>query len=123
MSGVAGLVTTTVTAPVDMVKTNMFVNSSLYSGPWDCIAQIYRAQGVRGLFKGCAPCCAVHGRCVRRNRSSGVSAVAGGDRKLTLRAAPPGRRWGANWARQGPMTTVIFVVSEELRHRMGLEAM
>lgn len=83
VSGVAGLVTTTVTAPVDMVKTNMFVNSSLYSGPWDCVAQIYRAQGVRGLFKG----------------------------------------WGANWARQGPMTTVIFVVSEDLRHRMGLEAM
>lgn len=79
VSGVAGLVTTTVTAPVDMVKTNMFVNSG-YSGPWDCVKDIYKRMGVRGLFKG----------------------------------------WGANWARQGPMTTLVFVVNEAIRPRMGL---
>ena len=79
VSGVAGLVTTTVTAPVDMVKTNMFVNKG-YSGPWDCVKDIYSRMGVRGLFKG----------------------------------------WGANWARQGPMTTLVFVVNEAIRPMMGL---
>ena len=88
-----------------------FVNPS-YSGPWHCVRDIYRRQGVRGLFKG----------------------------------------WGANWARQGPMTvrgwgggagrrgrgkivprtltraslhaqTVIFVVNEHLRHTFGLEGL
>lgn len=28
--------------------------------------------------------------------------------------------WGAQWARQGPMTTVIFVVNEFLRSEMGM---
>ena len=31
-------------------------------------------------------------------------------------------RWGANWARQGPMTTVIFVVMESLRTTLDLDA-
>ena len=82
VSGVAGLVTTTVTAPVDMVKTNMFINTT-YSGPWDCVTDIYRRQGLRGLFKG----------------------------------------WGANWARQGPMTTLVFVCNEAIRPRFGLESL
>ncbi len=82
VSGVAGLVTTTVTAPVDMIKTNMFVNPS-YSGPWDCVKDIYKRMGVRGLFKG----------------------------------------WSANWARQGPMTTLVFVVNETVRPMFGLGAL
>lgn len=51
VSGVAGLVTTTVTAPVDMVKTNMFVHNQ-YTGPWHCLIDIMKKQGIRGLFKG-----------------------------------------------------------------------
>ncbi|KAL4520330.1 hypothetical protein Ndes2526B_g01145 [Nannochloris sp. 'desiccata'] len=82
VSGVAGLVTTTVTAPVDMIKTNMFVNP-VYNGPWDCVKDIYRRMGVRGLFKG----------------------------------------WSANWARQGPMTTLVFVVNETVRPIFGLGAL
>jgi solute carrier family 25 uncoupling protein 8/9 len=31
--------------------------------------------------------------------------------------------WGANWARQGPMTTVVFVVSEAVRPLFGLDAL
>lgn len=81
MSTLAGLVTATVISPVDMVKTNVFVNPK-YSGPVDCTLDILRTQGIRGMFKG----------------------------------------WGANWARQGPMTTVIFVTLEALRHHFGLEA-
>jgi solute carrier family 25 uncoupling protein 8/9 len=82
VSGIAGLVTTTITAPVDMIKTNMFVHSH-YSGPMQCFADIWERQGMRGLFKG----------------------------------------WGGNWMRQGPMTTVIFVVYEKLRPLMGLDQM
>lgn len=80
VSALAGLVTTTVTAPVDMVKTHMFCYPQLYPTPTACVRKIVQQQGVRGLFKG----------------------------------------WGAQWARQGPMTTVIFVVNEFLRNEMGM---
>ncbi|KAI3425920.1 hypothetical protein D9Q98_007892 [Chlorella vulgaris] len=83
VSGLAGLVTTTVTAPVDMVKTNLMVQRHLYTTPVQCVRHIIAHQGVRGLFKG----------------------------------------WGAQWARQGPMTTVIFVANEWLREAMGLDSL
>jgi len=84
VSAVAGLVTTTVTAPVDMIKTNMFVpGGKQYSGPLECMVDIYKRMGVRGLFRG----------------------------------------WGANWARQGPMTTLVFVCNEAIRPRLGLESL
>lgn len=44
VSALAGLVTTTVTAPVDMVKTNMFVNPQLYPTPTACIRGIMQQQ-------------------------------------------------------------------------------
>jgi solute carrier family 25 uncoupling protein 8/9 len=80
VSGIAGLVTTTITAPVDMVKTNVFVNRMQV---WDCVVDIYKRFGVKGFFRG----------------------------------------WGATWARQGPMTTVVFVVNEALRPVLGLQAL
>lgn len=82
VSGVAGLVTTTVIAPADMVKTHMFMNKSAEGGYSfrKCIYDIYASQGIRGMFKG----------------------------------------WSANWARQGPMTTVVFVVNEAIRPAFGL---
>ncbi|GAB4823103.1 hypothetical protein N2152v2_010149 [Parachlorella kessleri] len=52
VSAVAGLVTTTVTAPVDMVKTHMFVNGSKYASPLDCMVGIYKRHGLRGFFRG-----------------------------------------------------------------------
>jgi solute carrier family 25 uncoupling protein 8/9 len=82
VSGLAGLVTTTVTAPVDMIKTNMFVRPDLYPTPTQCLRLIVAQQGVRGLFKG----------------------------------------WGAQWARQGPMTTAIFCISEWLRGAFGMDS-
>ncbi|KDD75570.1 hypothetical protein H632_c613p0 [Helicosporidium sp. ATCC 50920] len=80
VSTLAGLATSTVISPVDMIKTNMFIHTK-YSGPWECTRDIMRTQGVRGFFKGFA----------------------------------------ANWARQGPMTTVIFVTLEALRQEFGIE--
>lgn len=80
VSGVAGLVTTTAIAPVDVVKTRMFMAEGSMT-MMGTLRSLYVEQGVRGLFKG----------------------------------------WSANWARQGPMTTVVFVVSEAVRPWFGLE--
>lgn len=80
VSGVAGLVTTTAIAPVDVVKTRMFMAEGSMT-MMGTLRSLYTEQGVRGLFKG----------------------------------------WSANWARQGPMTTVVFVVSEAVRPWFGLE--
>ena len=82
VSGVAGLVTTTVIAPADMIKTHMFMKGG-ESSISACFSDIYSKQGIRGLFKG----------------------------------------WGANWARQGPMTTVVFVVNEAIRPMFGLSSL
>lgn len=49
---VAGLVSTTACNPVDVIKTNMFVSGSRYSGPGDCLRSILAAEGPRGLMKG-----------------------------------------------------------------------
>lgn len=51
-SMISGLVTTTLTAPVDVIKTNMFVGGNKYSGPIECATDILKREGPRGLLKG-----------------------------------------------------------------------
>lgn len=51
----AGLVSTTVTSPVDVVKTKMFAGGAIYSGPIHCFTELIRQEGLRGLFKGWVP--------------------------------------------------------------------
>eukprot|EP01026_Neomeris_dumetosa_P056076 TRINITY_DN5120_c1_g1_i1.p1 TRINITY_DN5120_c1_g1~~TRINITY_DN5120_c1_g1_i1.p1 ORF type:complete len:281 (-),score=30.58 TRINITY_DN5120_c1_g1_i1:458-1300(-) len=51
-SMVTGVVTTTATAPVDMIKTHMFVGGNKFSSPLQCALEIVQGEGVRGLFKG-----------------------------------------------------------------------
>ncbi|KAK9829621.1 hypothetical protein WJX72_006922 [[Myrmecia] bisecta] len=51
-SMVTGVVTTTATAPVDVVKTNMFMGGAQYSGPLHCAREIVRREGPRGLLRG-----------------------------------------------------------------------
>lgn len=51
-SMITGLVTTTATGPVDVIKTNMFVGGSKYTGPIQCATDIIKHEGARGLFKG-----------------------------------------------------------------------
>eukprot|EP01025_Chloroclados_australasicus_P031008 TRINITY_DN3127_c0_g3_i2.p1 TRINITY_DN3127_c0_g3~~TRINITY_DN3127_c0_g3_i2.p1 ORF type:complete len:469 (-),score=30.72 TRINITY_DN3127_c0_g3_i2:490-1896(-) len=51
-SMITGVVTTTATAPVDMVKTHMFVGGNKFASPIDCTIEIVRAEGMKGLFKG-----------------------------------------------------------------------
>ena len=50
--GNAGLAATTITAPVDVVKTHMYCNGSKYSNPVACAADIAKREGLRGFFKG-----------------------------------------------------------------------
>mmetsp|Transcript_15707 Transcript_15707/g.47345 ORF Transcript_15707/g.47345 Transcript_15707/m.47345 type:complete len:296 (-) Transcript_15707:589-1476(-) len=54
-SMIAGLVSTTVTSPVDVVKTKMFVAGNQYTGPIHCFRDLIRREGLRGLFKGWVP--------------------------------------------------------------------
>lgn len=51
-SMVTGLVTTTATAPVDVIKTNMFMGGSKFKGPIDCATEIIKREGPRGLLRG-----------------------------------------------------------------------
>lgn len=127
VSTVAGLVTATVISPVDMVKTNIFVNPK-YSSPLACAVDILHKQGVRGMFRGCV---SVRSRlpthlCCASIRDAAVPSTrrrAHTDPSMLTASLPSFlRRWGANWARQGPMTTVIFVTLEALRHEFGLGA-
>ncbi|KAI5075466.1 hypothetical protein GOP47_0009542 [Adiantum capillus-veneris] len=52
----AGLVGTTATAPIDMVKTRMMIQrenaSALYKNAFDCAYKICRSEGLFGLYKG-----------------------------------------------------------------------
>ena len=49
---IAGLAATTITAPVDVVKTHMYCGGSKYSSPLACAADIAKREGLRGFFKG-----------------------------------------------------------------------
>lgn len=51
-SMITGLVSTTATAPVDVVKTHMFVRGGAFSGPFECLIDIVKQDGIRGLFRG-----------------------------------------------------------------------
>lgn len=51
-SMITGLVSTTATAPVDVIKTHMFVGGNRYKGPVDCAVSILRQEGARAMFKG-----------------------------------------------------------------------
>jgi hypothetical protein len=60
---VAGIVTSTATNPIWLVKTRLQLDKSVadkaggvvmrqYKNSWDCIKQVVRNEGVRGLYKG-----------------------------------------------------------------------
>ncbi|PNW81722.1 hypothetical protein CHLRE_06g257550v5 [Chlamydomonas reinhardtii] len=83
-SGVTGLVTTTVTNPVDVVKTHMFVSGAgARKGILQTTMAILYNDGILGFMKG----------------------------------------WTASYARLGPQTVFIFLISEGLRKALGLEGL
>lgn len=51
-SMIAGLVTTTITNPIDVIKTHMFMGGRTYSGPMACAADVLRQDGMAGFMKG-----------------------------------------------------------------------
>lgn len=52
----AGLITTTATNPVDVVKTRYMADKEgNYASPVDCIIKTFRRDGVFGFFKGWGP--------------------------------------------------------------------
>jgi len=51
-SMLTGLVCTTATSPVDVLKTKMFVNGGQYGSTLACARQLFMAEGIRGFFKG-----------------------------------------------------------------------
>lgn len=55
-SVVSGLVTTTATSPVDVIKTRiMNATQGQYNGPVDCLTKLLRNEGPRALFRGWLP--------------------------------------------------------------------
>ncbi|KAI9206300.1 mitochondrial carrier protein [Polychytrium aggregatum] len=56
----AGLVVSFVATPVELLKGKLQVQydakTKVYSGPIDCARQLIRDNGIRGLWKGLAPC-------------------------------------------------------------------
>lgn len=51
-SMIAGLVTTTITNPLDVIKTRMFVGGKTYSNAFQCAADVMKKDGLIGFMKG-----------------------------------------------------------------------
>lgn len=62
-AALAGIVTSTVTNPIWLIKTRLQLDKNVvektggvakrrYKNSWDCIKQVVRQEGVRGLYKG-----------------------------------------------------------------------
>ena len=100
-SMLTGLVTTTVTNPVDMIKTQLYVSDVQLpdnsKGPGHVSASRVRAPG-------------------------GAAEAA---RDVLRREGPRGfmRGWTANYLRLGPQTVITFVALEQLRKLVGMDAL
>lgn len=51
-SMLAGFITTTITNPMDVVKTRMYVGGNAYKSPLHCMKSIYMQEGMMGFMKG-----------------------------------------------------------------------
>lgn len=57
--GLAGITLWFATFPIDMIKTKIQTDNfqnPIYKGMVDCLRSTYRANGIRGLYKGLSPC-------------------------------------------------------------------
>jgi solute carrier family 25 uncoupling protein 8/9 len=100
-----GLVTTTVTNPVDMFKTQLYVSD---------VQLPDNSKGSKGRE---GPVSA------SRARAQGGAAEAARD--VLRREGPRGfmRGWTANYLRLGPQTVITFVALEQLRKLVGMDAL
>ena len=104
-SMLTGLVTTTVTNPVDMIKTQLYVSD---------VQLPDNSKGSKGRE---GPVSA------SRARAQGGAAEAARD--VLRREGPRGfmRGWTANYLRLGPQTVITFVALEQLRKLVGMDAL
>ena len=100
-SMLAGLVTTTATNPVDMIKTQLYMDAGGGESP-----------GGGGRLRG--------GR-FRPGLAGAADALAA----VLRRDGPRGlmRGWGANYLRLGPQTVITFVALEKFRSMAGLDTL
>lgn len=94
-SMLTGLVCTTATSPVDVLKTKMFVNGGQYGSTLACARELFMMEGIRGFFKGNQFLPWLSQNCFLLG-------------------------WTANYIRVGPNTTITFLVLEQLRVWAGL---
>lgn len=59
--GISGLTATSITFPIDLVKTKIQreaffkIGDKNYNGYWDCIKKVYQSRGIRGFYHGISP--------------------------------------------------------------------
>ena len=104
-SMLAGLVTTTATNPVDMVKTQLYMDAGGGDG-----AGVTKGAGKGGAGGGLRP------------------GLAGAFDALSMIVRKEGvaglmRGWSANYVRLGPQTVITFVALEKFRAYAGLTAL
>jgi solute carrier family 25 uncoupling protein 8/9 len=104
-SMLAGLVTTTATNPVDMIKTQLYMDAGGGAG------------GVGGGGGGSR----LRGSRFRPGLAGAADALAA----VWRRDGPRGlmRGWGANYLRLGPQTVITFVALEKFRSMAGLDTL
>jgi solute carrier family 25 uncoupling protein 8/9 len=105
-----GLVTTTVTNPVDMIKTQLYMSAATNS---ESAATRNESAGASARQK----------REVKKSaKPAGAVAAA---RDVLKREGPRGfmRGWSANYLRLGPQTVITFVALEQFRRLAGMDAL
>ena len=106
-----GLVTTTVTNPVDMIKTQLYMSAATNSA----------VAAKNESDESYARRVAVRNENAQKKPAGAVAAA----RDVLKREGPRGfmRGWSANYLRLGPQTVITFVALEQFRRLAGMDAL
>ena len=109
-SMLTGLVTTTVTNPVDMIKTQLYMSAA--------------TNGESAATRNESAGAAARQKREVKNSAQPAGAVAAA-RDVLKREGPRGfmRGWSANYLRLGPQTVITFVALEQFRRLAGMDAL
>lgn len=109
-SMLTGLVTTTVTNPVDMIKTQLYMSAATNG---ESAATRNESAGAAARRKR---------EVKKKGQPAGAVAAA---RDVLKREGPRGfmRGWSANYLRLGPQTVITFVALEQFRRLAGMDAL
>ena len=109
-SMLTGLVTTTVTNPVDMIKTQLYMSAA--------------TNGESAATRNESAGAAARRKREVKNSAQPAGAVAAA-RDVLKREGPRGfmRGWSANYLRLGPQTVITFVALEQFRRLAGMDAL